>query len=522
MRRAVYALALATVLAGSRLAAVTLTILHTSDLHGRVDPHDELEDRDLGGGLARVAAAVRTIRAESRPTLLLDSGDTIQGSPTQALAFAGRAGDGTDPIIRVMNQLGYGAMAVGNHEFDFGMDRLERSRREARFPWLSANVRGADGGPAFEAYAVRVVEGVRIGILGLTTPRVFSNGPPAAPGLSVTDPVAAARRFVPILREKEHCDLLVVITHQGFVPESRTAAHRPGAGDDEAYALVTSVSGIDLLLAGHTHTAVDPHRIGKTWVSEPGRWGNTLTRFDVTLRRSGEGWTVARIVGRNLSMRAVTPDAESVAAVEAEHAATLRALREPLARLETPVSASEARSRDTGLLDWLHAVQLAAPADLSFCSLQAREPQDWPSGPLTARQVWSFYPYEDRLVTVWATGRHVRAALEHATECLVDPNAPLYNCDTLAGAEYVIDPSRPEGRRVVSLTRNGRAISDDDTFTVVLNSFRATGVGGYAMWRDAPRVSEAGNVRDLLVADARRRGRLRLEADGNWKIVGRP
>jgi 2',3'-cyclic-nucleotide 2'-phosphodiesterase/3'-nucleotidase len=519
MRRFGLALALALACAGAPLRAVTLTILHTSDLHGRVHPHDALEDRDLGEGLARIAAAVAAIRAEGHPTLLLDSGDTIQGAPSQALAFAGKAGDGSDPIVRTMNRIGYDAMAVGNHEFDFGTERLEKSRREAAFPFLSANVVAADGRPAFDAYAVRVVGDVRIGILGLTTTRVFAGSPPAAPGVRFTDPVAAARRFVPILRAKERCDLVVVIAHQGFAPGFQPGAPVPGARDEEAYVLATEVSGIDLLLAGHTHTLVEPGRVGKTWVSEPGRWGNTLTRFDVTLTRSGERWTVTDISGRNLPMRGVAPDARTVEAVQAEQDATMRALGEVLARLDAPASASGVRSRDTGQLDWLHAVQLAGSADLSFCSFQPRDPSDWPAGPLTARQVWAFYPYEDRVVTVRATGRQVRAALEHATDCLADPNALLFNCDTLEGAEYVLDLSRPRGRRVISLTRRGRAIADEDSFTVALNSFRATGAGGYAMWVKAPRLTSGGNIRELLGADARRRGHLRLEADGNWRVV---
>ena len=98
MRRLRVALAL--LLAAARLPAVTLTILHTSDLHGRVHPHDALADKDLGEGLARVAAAVKAVRAEGNPTLLLDSGDTIEGAPTQALVFAGRIGDGSDPVVR--------------------------------------------------------------------------------------------------------------------------------------------------------------------------------------------------------------------------------------------------------------------------------------------------------------------------------------------------------------------------------------------------------------------------------------
>jgi len=516
--------ALALLLATAPLPAVTLTILHTSDLHGRVHPHDALADRDLGEGLARVAAAVRAIRAEGKPTLLLDSGDTIQGAPTQALVFAGRVGDGSDPIVRAMNLVGYDAMALGNHEFDFGLARLEKSRKQARFPWLSANTTKADGSPAFSAYVVLEVGQVRVGILGLVTPHVANwESPALLEGLQFGDAVAAARRYVPVLRGRERCDLVVVLTHQGFERDPSNGAERGDHGENQAYALATEVPGIDFVLAGHAHAVVAPRRLGTTWVSEPGRWGNTLTRFDVTLEKSSGGWTVMDVQGRNLHMKTVVPDVQIEAVVAPEHEATMRALAQELAVLELPVSARGARSRDTGLLDWLHAVQLSAgKAQLSFCSLLPAELPDWPAGPLTLRQIWAFYPYENGLVTVEATGRQVRAALERSANCVARFSELGRNCDSLAGAEYVLDPNRPAGQRVVSLRREGRDVLDGDVFLVAINSYRASGGGGYPMWKAARRVAENGSIRDLLVADARSKKRLRLEVDENWKVVARP
>ncbi|MGH9399879.1 MAG: bifunctional metallophosphatase/5'-nucleotidase, partial [Thermoanaerobaculia bacterium] len=207
LRRCAAAAAGLALAAGLSAAALTVTILHTSDLHGHVDPHDEPGDRDFGQGVARIATAVRAARAEGRPLLLLDSGDTIQGSPTQALVFSGTIPDAGDPIVRAMNLVGYDAMAVGNHEFDFGRARLEKSRREAKFPWLSANVVGEGGKPAFAPYLVKTVGGVRIGILGLTTQTVPTWEPAAhLYGLKFEDAVETARRLVPVLRGKEKCD----------------------------------------------------------------------------------------------------------------------------------------------------------------------------------------------------------------------------------------------------------------------------------------------------------------------------
>jgi 2',3'-cyclic-nucleotide 2'-phosphodiesterase/3'-nucleotidase len=500
-----------------------------------VNPQDALADRDFGEGLARVATAVAQIRTEGNPVLLLDSGDTIQGAPEEALVSPEASGPGTDPILAAMGRMGYDAMAVGNHEFDFGRERLARSRGQSSFPFLSANVLEESGSPAFPPYVVRTVGGVRVGILGLTTPRVPSwESPSRIRGLKFVDSVTAARRFVPVLHGKERCDLVVVLVHEGFERDPRSGADRGNAEENQAYALATGVEGIDLLLTGHTHTVIEPRRLGFAWVSQPGRFGNTLTRFDVTMAREGRAWSVAEVKGVSLPMKAVVPDPEIVRLSLPSHEAAMTLLARTVARLPEPLSAREARTQDTPILDWLHAVQReAGRADLSFASLLPGTLPPWPAGPLTIRQIWAFYPYENTLVTVRATGSQVREALEAAARCVsgieVSGEGPSwkrnpavwgYNCDTLDGAEYALDPTRPEGHRVLFLRRSGRPVSGEETFLVALNSYRAAGGGGYPVWRSCPRVSESETgLRDLLIEDARRRGELRLDSDENWFLA---
>ena len=516
MRPALAALALA-LLARSAFG-LEITILHTSDLHGRVDPVDALEDRDFGGGLARVAAVVRKVRAEGHPVLLLDSGDTIQGAPEQALAFAREPG-GKDPIIDAMNLAGYDAMAVGNHDFDFGRERLAASQRQARFPMLSANALGADGGNAYAPFVVKTLDGVRVGILGLVTSQATRwLGPELLQGLRFTDPVAVAHSWVRTLREQEKCDIVVVLAHVGFDKGPATGKERPGGRLDRARALATEVPGVDLVLAGHGHAVVAPRRIGNVWVSEPGRWGEVVTRFDLTLEKTGSGaWRIASVEGRNLRMKKSEPDPALVEAAAESHGAAMKALGAALTGLSAASTTRDARTEDSGMLDWVHRVQLRkGGADLSFASVLAFEPLTWSAGPLTLRQVWEFYPYENSLVTVRATGKLVRQALERAANCLSDLGERLRDCDTLEGAEYVLDLSKPLGRRVVSLRRGGREIADEDVFSVALNSYRASGGGGYPMWRGAERVREKGNVRDMLAADARSVQRLDLAPTRNW------
>ena len=170
---------------------------------------------------------------------------------------------------------------------------------------------------------------------------------------------------------------------------------------------------------------------------------------------------------------------------------------------------------------------------LSFASLLPGALPEWPSGGLTVRQVWSFYPYENTLVTVRATGRQVREALEIAGRCVSgiaiqegqpvwrrNPSVWGYNCDTLDGADYALDPTRPEGERVLFLRRGGKPVEDDDVFNVAINSYRASGGGGFAVWRSCPRVSTSReSLRELLLEDARKRKVLRLEANENWFLA---
>ena len=337
-------------------------------------------------------------------------------------------------------------------------------------------------------------------------------------------PIPSPSRRLPrprVLREDEKCDVVVVLAHVGFEKDPQTGKPRPGGRGDRAHALATQVPGVDLVLAGHGHAVVAPRRIGDVWVSEPGRWGEVLTRFDLTLEKTDSGaWRIAAIEGRNLPMKNVAPDPTIVEAAAASHGEAMQALSATLSELRSPVKAPASRSEDSGPLDWLHRVQLQkGGADLSFASILAHEPPAWAAGPLTLRQVWAFYPYENSLVTVKATGRIVRQALERAAACLADPGERLRDCDTLEGAAYTLDLSKPAGHRVLSLTREGREVSDEEVLTVALTSYRAAGGGGYPMWKRAERVREKGNVREMLAADARAAKRLELDPTKNWSVT---
>lgn len=517
---------------------VTLTILETSDLHGHLMPWDYARARPSDEGLARVATRIRAIRASTKDLLLLDAGDTIQGSPIEYL-HARRDNTGRDPMAEAMSVLQYDAMAVGNHEYNYGLAVLRKAEKESTFPWLSANTRNVkDGSPAFREYVVKTVGGVRVGILGLTTPNIPGWEPEAnRPGLTWEEPVVTAKRLVPVLRGKERCDLVVVLIHSGPEVDLATMAPDGTAHENRVVALATEVPGIDLLLTGHKHQKIPLTRINGVPIIQPGRWGEVLARVDVTMTKKGSRFIVANVTGELLpSDASLAADAEIAKIAEPHEKAARAWLEETLAVAEDPFPGLRARVEDTALLDFVNDTQLAATgADLSETSLLPGRYEGFKKGPITVRDVFGLYPYENQLVAVEIDGKALRSILEHAAEFyreakLGAPNARPsiaqnremipYNFDVIAGASYRIDPTAPVGSRIRDLSFKGRPVVDTDKFSIAVNAYRAQGAGGYTALKGAKVLKFIPTeIRDLLIERLKELKTVRPTCDHNWVVA---
>jgi 2',3'-cyclic-nucleotide 2'-phosphodiesterase / 3'-nucleotidase len=527
---------------------VTVTILETSDLHGSLLPWDYGRGQPADIGLARVASRVAAIRKETANVLLLDDGDTIQGSPIEylharqktfsnILEKAGAFG-GEDAMSAAMSALKYDAMTVGNHEFNFGLEVLHKARKEASFPWLSANTLNTEGGtPAFQEYLVRAIDGVRVGVLGLTTPNIPSWEPEQnRPGLRWEDPVATARRLVPVLRGKEKCDFVVVLIHSGLEVDPKTGAPDGTEAENRVVALARDVPGIDLVLAGHTHRKLPLTRISGVPVTQPGRWGEVLARVDVAFERKGSRFVPVSVTGELQPSDASVPVDETIARIAEPHDRAARAyLEETIAIAEDAFPAATARLEDTALLDLVNDTQLQATgADLSMTSLlPGGRFEGLPKGPVTVRNLYSLYPYENQLVAVQIDGAILKACLEHAAEfyssaswegghLVLTPKAGMipYNFDVVQGVSYRIDPTAPVGSRVKDLTFRGRPVTPGDSFTLAVNSYRAQGSGGYTALKGARVVKLVPEeIRELLITRLKEAGRIRPVVDRNWIVA---
>lgn len=225
----------------SASAQKELTILHTNDTHSCIFPLAKtLADTALAdrGGYLRRIAAIKQQRQLDPDLLLFDSGDFSQGSPYYSL-FKG------DVEVSLMNQMRYDAATIGNHEFDFGIDNMARIFRMAKFPIVCANYdfTGTVLEGIVKPYIVIKRKGIRIGVFGLSPALDGLVDPKNCPGVRFLDPAETAQKMVDILRDKKKCDLVICISHLGWLYDD--------TGDQN---MISKTHGIDLVLGGHSHT----------------------------------------------------------------------------------------------------------------------------------------------------------------------------------------------------------------------------------------------------------------------------
>jgi 2',3'-cyclic-nucleotide 2'-phosphodiesterase / 3'-nucleotidase len=515
---------------------VQITVLGTTDLHGNILPIDYYTNKADNRGLAKVATLIKRIRKEHPNVLLIDSGDTIQGSPLES--FHGRKNNQpTDPMMLVMNSLNYDAMAVGNHEYNFGLKVLEKARSEANFPWLSANTYDiAKQQPHYKPYIVKEVAGVRIGILGLTTPGVPNwDNPPNYAGLEFHEPVSEARKWVPILREKEKADVVVIAMHMGLGEDLRTGETSPGqvAHENEAISIAKEVPGVDVIFMGHTHRDVPSLYLNGVLLTQANYWGKNLARADLYLQKTDAGWRVYAKSARTLPTDdRVESDPEVSKLAEPYDNETQGWLAKVIGQSAEELTAKEARFRDTAILDLIQKVQLeAGKADVSMVASFNSEARI-AKGPVSVRDIAGLYVYENTLVVLEVTGQQLKDALEHSAKYfktyvpgkpasdLIDEKIPAYNFDIAEGVTYELDISKPVGQRIQNLRFRGQPLSPTRKLRLATNNYRVNGGGGYTMYKNAPVVYRSSEeIRELIIDWLEKNKTVPVKPNNNWRLV---
>ncbi|MFI6017098.1 bifunctional metallophosphatase/5'-nucleotidase [Streptomyces sp. NPDC051287] len=549
----------------------SLTVMGTTDLHGNVFNWDYFKDAeytDAKGnamGLARVSTLVNQVREEKgrRNTLLLDAGDTIQGTPltyyyAKVDPITAKGGP-VHPMAQAMNAIGYDAAALGNHEFNYGIETLRRFEEQLRFPLLGANAVDAKTlKPAFPPYFVKKfhVPGappVKVAVLGLTNPgiaiwdKAYVQGRLAFPGLE-----EQAAKWVPRLKALG-ADVVVVSAHSGTSGTSSYGDQVPYV-ENAAANVARRVPGIDAILVGHAHVEIPELKVvnettGRTVVlSEPLCWAERLTVFDIELVFSRGRWEVESVAASLRNSNTVADDPKITRLLRDEHAKVVAYVNQVVGSATETLTTVEARYRDAPIIDLITKVQedvvKAALAGTEYAALPVlaqaspfSRTSQIPAGEVTVRDLSGLYVYDNTLVAKVMTGAQIRAYLEYSAEYFVQTAAgapvdvekltnaggrPDYNYDYVSGLRYEIDIAQPAGSRIRNLTREGAALDDTARFVLAVNNYRANGGGAFPHVASAQEVwSESTEIRTRIAEWVTAKGVLdpRDFASADWRLT---
>jgi 2',3'-cyclic-nucleotide 2'-phosphodiesterase/3'-nucleotidase len=540
-------------------AAYRLTVLGTTDTHGNAlnwnyytdAEYDDGEHNDVG--LAKVATLVAAVRGErgADRTLLLDAGDTIQGTPL-AYYYAKIdpiTGGSMHPMAKAMNQMGYDAAALGNHDFNYGIDTLRAFESQCSFPLLSANtVDWATGAPAFAPYLIKsyTVPGVAtpltVGVLGLVTPGVAVwdrdnvDGQLRFPGV-----VEQATAWVPKLK-RAGCDLVVVACHSGARPGSSYGDALPYP-ENAATQLAQQVAGVDAILVGHADEEITQRFVDsvvtrgkKVLLTEPLKWGMRLSVMDLDVEHDGVAWRLTGAHAHVLNANTVGEDPAVADLLGDDHAVVRTYVNSVIGSCTIAMFAATARFEDTAALDFINSVQGDAVKDaiegtpdetLPVLSTVAPFNRDAaiPAGDVTVRDVAGLYSYDNTLLAIRFTGAQVQDYLEHsaayfktitgsgpfapdAVTGAISPSTgaaiPDYDYDVMGGVDaslsYDIDITQPVGQRIANLRYDGQPIDPAQRFVVAVNNYRQSGGGGFPGVTTAPVLYNAQvEIRQLVI-----------------------
>jgi len=563
--------------------SVRLTVMGTTDLHGNVfnwdyfknTEYDDSAHNDIG--LAKVSTLVTAVRDRiaadehaPRP-LLLDAGDTIQGTPL-SYYFARIepiTGGHLHPMAAAMNELGYDAAALGNHEFNYGLDILRKFQRQLDFPLLGANAQDwTTGLPVFPPYVLKRVhvpgeKPITVGILGLTNPGIAIWDKAVVENkIKFGGVVELAKLWVPRVR-KAGADVVIVSVHSGMDLSSSYGDALP-VPENASALMVETVPGIDAVLVGHAHQEI-PERLvtnketgEQAVLTDPLKWGMRLSLIDLDLRKESGRW---KVVGRHaqvLNANTVEADPKVVAVLQQDHDTVIEYVNSKIGTCTEAMSAATAPWEDTAALDFVNFIQADAVAKTLVGTPQAALPvlaiaapfnraAAIPAGDVSIRDVAGLYVFDNTLLAVTMTGTQLREYLEFSAQYFKQitgtgpftsdqvtnaptptaPNGtPDYNYDILGGLTkpltYKIDIAKPVGSRITDLAYDGVAVAADQQFVVAVNNYRQSGGGNFPHIRTAPVVyNRQVEIRQLMIDYVIATGTVDPSAfhTGDWSLV---
>jgi 2',3'-cyclic-nucleotide 2'-phosphodiesterase (5'-nucleotidase family) len=453
-----------------------LTIFHTNDVHGRLTG---------GVGMPRIATIVNQYRAENDHVLLLDAGDILHGQPIVNFAQG-------EVMIDVMNEVGYDYMVAGNHDFNYGFERLIELDGLANFPIFAGNVvyEGTQESIIDLEYDIIDYGEYKIGIFGIATPETrYKTHPDGVTGLEFLNPVEYAQERMDYFDANHQLDFVIALAHLGIDDST--------IYEERSTAIAELVEGIDLIVDGHSHSTLDGGMtVGDTLIVQTGQYGGNLGQVVVTIENEEITYEVQLI------------DEDSAASYEenAEILSMIAAAEEELKEIYSRVIGTNenyldgerenVRTGETNLGNLITDAMLeTSGADVALTNGGGIR-ESIQEGDITVGDVAAVLPFGNILVTIEVSGETLMEALEHGTSDYPDAKGAFPH---VAGMSYMIDPDGAEGERVHSVMINDEPIDLQVNYIVATNDFLAAGGDDYEMLREVGVHEEFHDLAEVMV-----------------------
>lgn len=455
-----------------------ISVVNTADIHGHI-----LYDEEIGyysmdtakniRGMPILKTLADVVKEDNKNTIMLDSGDLFHGT-NEANIEKGKA------IVEIANKMGYTAMTIGNHDFNFGMDRLKEIRNELSFPILCANVL-ENGVPIFEQYKIVELDGIKVGLFGLTHEESleYTNSRDIE-NVTIENATIVAKKILPQLREQ--CDVVILISH---------------LGQERDIELANEVSGIDLILSGHHHVLqTKAIKENNTHLAEAGSFATHIGIADIYMKNGQVENIVWRVETTSDQSKA---EKGTDAIAQKYYKIAYESLKEVVGRTDTRLNGLrfDVRSKETNLANLLtDAMKEEGNADLALMNGGGIR-QSIPEGDISLYDIGKTLPFYNYLVTIELKGETIYEAIENG---LRSYPSGMYNGAFLqvSGISYEFDGSQIAGKRLQKVYKDGLPIDKEKVYKVATNDYLYNGGDGYECLKDAKLIFSGGLLKDVL------------------------
>lgn len=481
-----------------------LIFLHSSDTHGFVMPTDYHDKADYNApiGLSRVSSAIKAQKAKygADHVIVTDAGDCLQGSAL-ATYIHGQSKDNYDDLQKftdAYNEINYDARALGNHDFNYGLDYLTYYIDNNKAPIINDNILDSQTNTSAFGQEFTIIKkmGIKVGILGITTQFVpHWESADHIKGLKFVSAYDQIKKLAPQLKKK--VDVLAVIYHGGFESDLLTGENtEPHTGENEGYKILTEIPEVDVFLTGHQHRRLN-EVINNTAIVQPGYRGEAIAK--VVLDVDEKSHKINHISTQLIDTKDYEPDKAVVNCVKDLDKHTQKWLDQPIAELSEPApidNAIKGRIEGAPFINLIQQMQLwFTKADVSATAIMSEKAHGFDKK-VTLRDILLNYPYANQLCVVQLTGKQLKEVIEYSTTFLkkdsngkisfvkryIEPKPMLYHFDVFYPVKYEADISKPVGSRLTKLTLHGKAIDPNKIYTLAVNNYRAMGGGFYPVY----------------------------------------